>query len=185
MSVQARLATLAEIEAAAWYELARAVSDRQHGWRTPVLATADGDGGADARTVVLREVDASSHTLVFFTDRRAAKVAQMRTTPRGTLLFWSPSNGWQLRCAVKLHVDDQGLPVASRWAAIKQSAAAGDYLSPHPPGTPLDEPAPASVRKENFAVVTAAVQSIDWLELHAEGHRRARFSSNGARWVQP
>jgi hypothetical protein len=29
------------------------------------------------------------------------------------------------------------------------------------------------------------VQSIDWLELHADGHRRAIFDETGARWVQP
>jgi hypothetical protein len=39
--------------------------------------------------------------------------------------------------------------------------------------------------RECFAVVTAQVQSLDWLELHAEGHRRARFESQGARWLQP
>jgi pyridoxamine 5'-phosphate oxidase len=180
-----RLETLMEIEAAAWFELARAATDRSHAWRTPVLATADGAAGADARTVVLREVDASSHTLLFFTDSRAQKVRQARQRPQGTLVFWSPALGWQLRCAVTLAVEDTGLAVSSRWASIKLSPAAQDYLSPLPPGAPRDAAAPAVAQRENFAVVTAAVQSLDWLELHPDGHRRARFSSAGGCWLQP
>jgi pyridoxamine 5'-phosphate oxidase len=179
-----RLETLSEIEAAAWMELARAASDRSHGWRTPVLATVDG-AAADARTVVLREVDASSHTLLFFSDSRAKKMRQSRARPEGTLVFWSPALGWQLRCAVTLQAQDTGLAVSSRWAAIKLSPAAQDYLSPLPPGAPLDAAVPALAQRENFAVLTAAVQSLDWLELHPDGHRRASFSSAGARWLQP
>jgi hypothetical protein len=29
------------------------------------------------------------------------------------------------------------------------------------------------------------VEAVDWLELHAEGHRRALFDAQGARWVAP
>jgi pyridoxamine 5'-phosphate oxidase len=29
------------------------------------------------------------------------------------------------------------------------------------------------------------VQSIDWLELHRDGHRRAVFGDGPARWLQP
>ena len=39
--------------------------------------------------------------------------------------------------------------------------------------------------REFFAVVQARVQTIDWMELHADGHRRAIFDARGARWVQP
>lgn len=187
--MNARLETLMEIEAAAWHELARAAGDKSHAWRTPVLATlASGEGrmaSADARTVVLREVDATSHTLLFFTDSRAQKVRQLREQPRGTLLFWSPALGWQLRCAVTLEAEDEGLAVSSHWTRIKLSPASQDYLSPLAPGSPLEGAVPALAQRENFAVVTAAVQSIDWLELHPDGHRRAGFSAAGGRWLQP
>ena len=36
-----------------------------------------------------------------------------------------------------------------------------------------------------FAVLAAEVQAVDWLELHAEGHRRAIFDAKGRRWVTP
>ena len=52
-----RLTSLAAIEAEVWRQLALAAHDKHHAWRAPVLATVDGDA-ADARTVILREVDA-------------------------------------------------------------------------------------------------------------------------------
>ena len=52
-----RLEQLTEIETAIWAELCTAVRDKAHPWRLGVLATTDGHE-ADARTVVLREIDA-------------------------------------------------------------------------------------------------------------------------------
>jgi hypothetical protein len=34
-------------------------------------------------------------------------------------------------------------------------------------------------------MVNAQVESMDWLELHPDGHRRALFDAEGGRWVQP
>ena len=186
MSAPARLSTLTEIDAAVWRELARAPVDRHHEWRTPVLATADGSG-ADARTVVLRETDADARELRLFTDARSGKVGQLQRHPQGTLVMWSKRLGWQLRLRVQLQVQTDGLAVASRWARLRQSPAAQDYLSPLSPGTPLDDTVlPRSAPERNhFALVTASIQSVDWLELHAEGHRRAVFDAAGGQWLTP
>ena len=184
-----RLKTLPEIEAALWQELLHATRDRHHEWRTLVLATAaldaQGAAGADARTVVLREVDADARQLRVYTDARARKVAQVAAHPAATLLMWSKRLGWQLRCRATCTVDDEGLAVSSRWASIKLSPAAQDYLSPLAPGSALDAQTPAVAQRECFAVLTAQVTRIDWLELHRAGHRRAVFGDGVARWVQP
>ncbi len=181
-----RLQSLPEIEAGLWRELARAPLDRHHEWRTPVLATVDGDA-ADARTVVLRETDRDARELRLFTDCRSAKVAQIARHPLGTLAMWSKRLSWQLRVRVQLQVHVEGLAVASRWARLKQSPAAQDYLSPLAPGSPLDGDMPGRPAPErgHFAMVTAQVLSVDWLELHAEGHRRAMFDAAGGRWLVP
>lgn len=193
-----QLPTLAEIQAALWQGLTRATRDKHHAWRTPVLATiandADGQPLADARTVVLREVDAAAQQLLLFTDARSAKVAQIAAQPLGTLVLWSPQLGWQLRLRLRLQVQADGLAQASRWARLKLTPAAQDYLSPLPPGaeqaggdaTPHGAAVqPARESRGHFAVLAAEVTSIDWLELHPAGHRRARFDSAGARWLVP
>jgi hypothetical protein len=192
-----RLASLPEIEAALWRELGRATADRHHAWRTPVLATVAADGSADARTIVLRECDAPARELRLFTDARSAKLRQVAAQPLGTLAMWSPRLGWQLRLKVRLQAQVDGLAVASRWARLKNSPAAQDYLSPLPPGSPIDAPgspidAPGSPvqrdtppERAHFALLTAQVLAIDWLELHAQGHRRAGFDAQGAHWRVP
>jgi hypothetical protein len=202
--MQPRLATLAEIDAAIWHELAAATHDREHEWREAVLATTDGEVG-DARTVVLREVEPEARLLRIYTDERAGKVAQLKRFPLGTLVAWSRQRGWQLRLRVSVELLTSGLAVSSRWARIRLSPGARDYLSPLPPGTPIaatvadggpalvTRGAPAAtgpvrdtpVDRAAFAVLEARVLSWDGLELHPQGHRRARFDPDGGRWVQP
>jgi pyridoxamine 5'-phosphate oxidase len=182
-----RLSTLEAIEAAVAQELHAAVHHKAHPWRVGVLATTDGDI-ADARSVVLREWDAAQRTLLIYTDARSPKVAQLAAHPLGTLVLWSEALGWQLRLRVKLELQTAGLAVSSRWARLKMTPAAHDYLSPLPPGAALAAQAGrAQVResRSHFAVMVAQVHTVDWLELHAEGHRRAQFDHRGARWVAP
>jgi len=179
-----RLDDLQAIEDAIWAELSRAPRDRTHGWRLGVLATTDGQS-ADARHIVLRDVDPAQRQLVFYADSRSPKIRQIEAHPAGTIVLWSGSLSWQLRLKVRLSVETSGLAVSSRWARLKMSPGAQDYLSPLPPGTPVEHPAPERGSREYFGVVTAQIDAIDWLELHAEGHRRAAFDEQGRRWLTP
>ena len=175
---------LPALEEAIWQELARATRDRGHAWRFAVLATVDGEA-ADARTVVLRDTDRATRTLLIYTDARSPKAAQLTAHPLGTLVLWSPQLSWQLRLRVRLALETSGLRVSSRWAQLKLTPAAQDYLSPLPPGSPLAAAAPERQSREHFAVLAAEVLSLDWLLLAATGHRRARFDAAGAAWVTP
>ena len=165
-----RLSSLDAIEAAVWIELSRAARDKLR---------------ADARTVVLREVHEGAKSLVFFTDARSHKVDQLKARPAGTVVMWSPALCWQLRCTVQLQAIDDGTEVATLWERIAKSAAAQDYLSAQPPGAVLDDGGPASHIDTHFAIVTATVTSIDWLEINPQGHRRARFEAGRRDWLQP
>ena len=86
---------------------------------------------------------------------------------------WAGSCG----CGCGWTVQTSGLAVSSRWARLKLSPAAQDYLSPLPPGAPLtaapSRPQPDRDSRSHFAVVQAQVQAMDWLELRPGGHRRA------------
>lgn len=187
-----RIETLALIRLACWQMLERASHEMEHEWRQLALATVAGEGAeahGDARLVVLREVDTTVNTLTFYTDSRSPKVAQLRHQPVATLLAWSESMGWQLRMRCLLDVQTEGLAVSSRWARLKMAPGAYDYLSPLSPGATLDSPwsplTTARAERASFAIVTAKVEAIDWLELHADGHRRAVFDELGERWVKP
>jgi hypothetical protein len=109
----------------------------------------------------------------------------MERQPQATMLGWSRRLSWQVRLRVALQAEDSGLEVSSRWAQVKLSPSVGDYLAALPPGTPVSHHRPERGSREHFAVVTATVAEIDWLELHPEGHRRARFGPEGSAWLTP
>ena len=198
MTEDARLAELAQIEASVWAELECAVHSRMNGgvppheWRRCVLANQD-DDGPQARSVVLRDLLLDSRELIFYADARSPKVAQLRRDPRAVLLCWSASLGWQLRLRCHIEVETSGLDVTARWAHIRNRPAAHDYLSPLAPGTPMPDghgglvvtPLPPERMRDTFAVLSARIEAIDWLELHARGQRRAVFDAQGARWLTP
>ncbi len=175
---------LAALQQRIWLELERATRDRAHGWRTPVLATRDGES-ADARTLVLREVDPAARELIAYTDARSPKAAQIAAQPLATLVAWCPTLQWQLRARLRLRIETDGLAVSSRWAQLKLRPQAQDYLSPLPPGAPLGSAEPARDSRGHFALLRAEVLSLDWLSLDRDGHRRAAFDSTGARWLSP
>ena len=185
--------TEAELPVRIWQELQRAPLDKHHDWRTPVLATVDAQGRPQARTVVLRQADRAAQTLVFFTDARSPKCAELRALPDAALLFWSPRLSWQLRAGVHARVITEGPEVDAAWARVRSSPAAGDYLSARPPGDVLDDVqadvagggAPIAPGAHHLAVVRLAVQTLDWLELARTGHRRARVSGDKVEWRVP
>jgi pyridoxamine 5'-phosphate oxidase len=181
-------------DAVLWAELVRAAATRGHPWRQPVLATTCATRGAQARTVVLREVDPANRTLLLYTDLRAPKVAQLDADPRAQLVCWSPALGWQLRLSCEIGCESEGLDVTSRWATLRHTRAAQDYLSPLAPGSALPgggagAATAAGEQRSAFAVLRVRVLEMDWLALDPSGHRRAVFDYRGAtpqvRWLVP
>lgn len=178
-------ATEADLVQRIWTELQRATLDRHHEWRTPILASVDALGAPQARTVVLRGADARAAQLVFYTDRRSPKVAELRATPAAALVLWSTRLSWQLRVSATAQVHTEGPGVDAAWARVSVSAAAGDYLSAQAPGAALDDATTAPPAAHHLAVVTLQVVDMDWLELSREGHRRAQLVGSNVRWRVP
>jgi pyridoxamine 5'-phosphate oxidase len=180
-----------EIRPRIWTELLRACHDRHHEWRTPVLASVDETGLPQARTVVLRQANTAEQALIFYTDKRSPKIAELTRSKNACLVFWSTRLSWQLRVKAQIHCTLQGPAVDSAWAVVSQTRAANDYLTPSPPGEIMpaemaqDGNVSASRSEHNLAIITAKVQSIDWLELKREGHRRANFTLDSMHWLTP
>ncbi len=197
------LQTPSEIRKRIWQELARAVQDRHHEWRTLTLATTQAGGTPNARMVVLREVDADLARLCIYTDSRSDKVSELANRPDALLVFWSKRLSWQLRVRVTAKVHVAGPLVDAAWERVRQTAAAGDYLSPVAPGSTLsaapsskdgtkDENLPTNttnpsnpISQHHLAIIEAQVKEIDWLELARSGHRRARLRADTWDWLTP
>lgn len=169
-----------------WRELELAKDDRQHAWRTPVLASIDNDGSPQARTVVLRNVNSDSQTLQFFTDCRSPKIKQMIESPKIQLIFWSNALKWQLRVSALATIETAGTTVDAAWQQVELGPTRQDYLSPLAPGDALTTELSTELSStHNLAIITAKVNHMDWLYLDPKGHQRAEFSVEALRWLIP
>ncbi len=165
---------------AAW--LTAGVGSAKHPFHWPAVTTVGADGFPDARVVVLRGYDPAAREVVFHTDARSPKAADLRRNPRCGFLLYDPERLFQVRLrttATVHHADARArrefdaLPPHTR--ATYAGGTPGAALSPdapfdYPPRPPVDEAAAFA----NFAVVVCAIQEADLLELHEHGHRRAK-----------
>ncbi len=192
-SLQTTPATTSDIRRRIWLELKRAPHDRHHEWRTPLLSSVDQQAQPQARMVVLRGVDALSRTFHIYTDSRSPKVAELDDNPSAALTFWSKRLGWQLRVSALATVQRSGSEVDAAWAKMRQSRAAGDYVSLLAPGEVLGDTTttaevladPQPAQQHNLAIINLQVIVIDWLELAPSGHRRATLQADAWQWLVP
>ena len=184
--------TLEEACAAAFAALARGVTDRRHPFHTPTLATIGPDGGPRARTLVLRAFDAERRTLRLHADARSGKVAELLAEPRCALHGYDPTAGTQLRLEGRATVHGEDEVSAAAWAGSREMSRMCYAVQPGP-GTPVEAP-PAAPRdaaagEENFRAILLRFEVLEWLDLDAKGHRRARFDWHGgdmdATWLVP
>lgn len=183
-----QLETPEEIRDQIWRELSRAAQDRHHAWRTPVFATTGLDGTVNARTLVLRAVDRKTNQFQIYTDSRSNKAEEITQQKNAIFVFWSKKLNWQLRVRVNVNVSSSSLQAQNLWQQVKQTASASDYTGASAPGSPIDSEAQVEQKEMHatyFAVITADVMDMDWLELSSSGHRRARISLDSWSWLTP
>jgi 3-hydroxyisobutyrate dehydrogenase len=149
-----------------------------------------GSDGIGLRTVVLRSADPYHRILRFHTDARSAKFRELTANPQVSLLLYDNPEKTQLRMqgTASLHTDDALAEEAWNKTVLYSRRC---YLTTEAPSA--FSPVPSSGLPEkfldqnpsqeeslagrvNFAVVQVRVRSVDWLNLNAHGHRRARFS---------
>ena len=177
---------LDQIPGHAWDRLVDGAARGRSPFHTPVLATL-GDGGPDARTVVLRAADAASRTVVCHTDQRSPKIGQLDTASKVAWVFYDREAKIQLRLwgTASLHHGDA--IALARWQGSRPGSRLC-YENPFGPGAQIihpDEALPPGGGDgyPNFTVLCSVVDCMDWLYLRAEGHRRARFSWRDDEWL--
>lgn len=182
-----------DILADLWRRLQQARSDPQHPFHLPALASVNEIDGVTVRTVVLRKVDPEARTLVFHTDRRSSKFADLLQDPTIACLFYEPKERLQLRVHARATLHTQDAIAHEQWVAASPNTRSM-YRTALVPGSVVDRlqvsPAPqVGDGRDNFAVVVGHIETIDWLYLHPDAHRRARFTwPEGKRtceWLAP
>lgn len=184
-------ATLAAALAAAWALLAKAAAEPRHPARVVQLATRGTDGAPRLRSVILRGADPATRTLSAYTDRRSGKVAEIAAEPRAAVLAWDTEARVQIRLTGRAELRLAGPAWQAAWDALPE-AARRDYAQQGAPGTPCPAPPGAPAHPDlarHFAVLTVTVETLDWLRLAPEPHRRAGFVLDGdaprGTWLVP
>ena len=181
---------------AAWSLLGKGARNARSSFHVMQIASVTADGLPAIRSVVLRGVDAANRTIRFHTDSRSPKANEIFERPQIAAHFYSPKEKVQLRlqCRAQLHHHDAWS--SSAWRHL-QEMSRECYRQARPPGALLETPAHASFEPacdqqeayDNFAVVTARIQRLEWLYLSSQGHRRARFEwprgRQVATWLAP
>ena len=195
--------SVSAIESDCWGLLQQAITDRDCGWRLPILGT-HSVAGVRQRILVLRDVDAGNRQLLFHTDRRSPKFAQLQKDPCVSLLFYDHARAVQLQThgTASLHTNDE---TAERLWTIAAPETLRGYLAPLAPGTTTESPEdnlPPSVRgripsrievepgRAQFAVICVCITLFDWLALSSLGNRRALIQYEAGRrtkadWIAP
>jgi pyridoxamine 5'-phosphate oxidase len=183
-------AVLADI----WMRLVRGGADRKSAFHTPVVGSVDDAGDPQQRVMVLRKCDEAARSMRFHTDSRSAKVHQIDR--RVSVLGYDPSAKIQIRVVGTAAIERDGDVADAAWAASNASSRRC-YLAEPGPGTITPLPGsglPASVEsrvpdieetlpgRANFAVMMVKLDSLEWLYLAHDGHRRARFVWEGDGW---
>jgi general stress protein 26 len=186
-----------------WELLAASAAGSEAGWRLPVLATQSMES-CHQRTVVLRRADADRAGLLFHTDVRSTKIAQIQGNPRVSLLFYDHRLAVQLQ-VTGIAVIHESHEIADQLWSSGTPASLKMYLGPTAPGTvcsgpnrnlPDDMLGRLPERDEieqgrvNFAAIQVHVQSLEWLMLSRDGNLRARFiyyrgQLNRMEWLAP
>ena len=166
-----------------WSTLSAACITPGHPLRTPTLATVDGTTPS-LRMVVLRAVQPEACALIFHTDTRSAKWAQLDENPAASVLTWDPEQQIQMRFSGQITRHAPGSELAN---------SAWDQLPPHTketyagaaPGGALE--ATSGTGKNAFGVLIFTAQTLDWLRLSRDGNTRALVDLATARldWVAP
>ncbi len=184
---------LTNIEQDSWEKLASALDlDKNRstnvGFKTMIMASRT-TTGADARTVVLRKVDAPQKYVWFHTDVRAEKVMQLEAFPDSTLLFWDDKEQIQLRLLVETHMHTKDYVADEHWQTLGFGSRKS-YLSEYKPGSEQPGPYPgfpthlgaglpsaeeSEAGRNNFAVIECRVLAMEYLHLSRDGQVRARF----------
>jgi pyridoxamine 5'-phosphate oxidase len=188
---------LMDISTYSWQQLARASKDIKHPWRTAVVAN-NVEQRVLQRTVVLRDVDVNMRILRFYTDARSAKVQPIPEKSTFSWLFYDPDRLIQLRLqsTANLLGPDR---LSELWSQFDEKAKR-DYAAVEAPGTTLSQEETYPKFKgtidliharTNFCVLDCEVTSMDVLQLHKTGHRRASFTWEernnkwGGAWLMP
>lgn len=157
-------------------ELQRANVDKKHPFRYMVLATHG--QFPECRWIVNRRFS-EKHSLLFYTDSRTPKTAQISANPRVAITWYHPKKKLQIRMKGTAELLTSGAEFDKHYKIVSQHP--DDYNTLLAPGS-LN---PTNIQRSpeiNLAVVSVEAFIFDILLLDRAGHQRAYFERQDNKW---
>lgn len=170
---------------ACWARLAEGAGSPDSPFHQGVLATLSPDG-AQARYVVLRDVDAESGELIFHTDARSMKIRHLALDPRASWCFYGDRLQLRAQGNVELLTVEDSDVAEQAWLSLSDTQRAM-YLGDAAPGSVLP-PAGVSLTEDasprQFRLARMQLQSLDALWLKRDGQVRRYFERSTEGWKE-
>ncbi len=140
------------------------------------------NGKPRQRTVVLRKVQPDLQ-LLFYTDKRSAKVEQIKKYPSVSALFYHPKKMMQLQVEGRATVKEHPEMLRKIWKSIPATSKR-DYTTVLPPGVKTENPSALEYLKEDnyFCMVQIQPMRLEYLKLNQPHHLRVKFEKTGDDW---
>lgn len=179
------------IESDCWQRIHGGLRSYRDDYRQAFISNVSG-GFPKIRTITMRHVWVAERRLAFHVDYRKEMISEFKKDPRVTWLFYSSDQRIQIRCSGLMHIETDTALVDASWEATN-TGSRKSYMAPLAPGSEsatytsgwpagLEDRKPdlgeSEVGRPNFSVAITQVHSMDWVWLHYQGQRRARFDYN-------
>jgi len=194
---------LPALEKDCWHRLVNGSVQGRHPMHNAVLANM-GQAGINMRTVVLRKALPVEKHLIFYTDIRSGKWAEIERHNTVSWLFYDAAARIQIRASGLSSLHQTGDLADQAWSS-SNILNRKNYLSILIPSAATPEPVSglsqeveadeitleqSEAGRKNFGVITTEIKWMEWLWLNGNGHRRASFiyedtGAFTANWLVP
>ena len=155
------------------------------------LATIDGEGIPENRTVVFRQLDDADYSLVIVSDTRSGKWASLTHQPMASVCWYFSKTREQYRFTVAgscfTRNDDPTL-ISKHWSKLSD-AGRKQYFWGRPSSVRQDD-APLRVNEdmsqppEHFCVMKFKIQAVDYLSLQGNPqYREKHWQDKAGNWI--
>jgi pyridoxamine 5'-phosphate oxidase len=176
---------LDELYISVWSMLEEGARNRRAPFHLTNVATIGMDMTPQIRTVVLRGVDQSAHTIRFHTDLRSQKIRELRAQPMVQAHFYDQSVNIQLRLSGIARVEDIHSNTARQAFDNAKDMSKVCYRLNLAPGTSIEsgddyhytayEKDDVDPGKDHFSTITITATAFEVVVLKLNANRRALF----------
>lgn len=156
-------------------ELQTALETHGHPFKYFVCGTIE-NGTPKQRTVVLRGIE-EDFKLIFYTDKRSAKVEQLQNNPAISALFYHPEKKIQLLFSGKATIVTKPQELHNIWIQLSDRAKK-DYTTEKAPGSAITPTETVDYLDERnfFCRIVIETTTLEYLKLTDSQHQRIQFT---------